>query len=269
MFTTSIMKKLSFNEEPLIFKYINKTHNFEKHIHNKNYMIGSFITGKSEFNIKGKQYQAEGDTICIIPPKIVHSCKSFNIKGKWQFLNFFPSINFLNSFASKLYGQELSIYFEANFIKNEFLAKKLKCIISSTLKKEKIPQEELIELLQILITNYAIFNKKVEDKNEKFEKLFNFLKKEEYDLKTLDFTKMANVMEMNPCYFHRLFSKNIGLTPQNFINSLRVLNATKLINNSTSLSEIAQDSGFYDQPYFTRQFKKYHGVTPKNYKKIV
>ena len=79
---------------------------------------------------------------------------------------------------------------------------------------------------------------------------------------------MAEIMNMNPYYFHRIFSKTMGITPQNFINSFRLCNARRLLSSNESLASISQLSGFYDQAYFTKQFKKHFGITPSNYKNL-
>jgi len=121
----------------------------------------------------------------------------------------------------------------------------------------------------MLLESHANFSKEIKEvKEERFKPLFDYLKKESYCLKSLDFYKMAEIMDMNPYYFHRTFSKTIGLTPQTFINSLRLSKATELLEDYDSLAQVALQSGFYDQAYFTKQFKKQYGITPKNFRKI-
>jgi len=72
---------------------------------------------------------------------------------------------------------------------------------------------------------------------------------------------------VNKFKLQRSFKKNIGLTPLEYLTTLRIENAKKLFYMDVPLVEIALESGFYDQSHFTHSFKKYVGVTPGNYKK--
>lgn len=40
-------------------------------------------------------------------------------------------------------------------------------------------------------------------------------------------------------------------------------------NPSANISAVATDFGYYDQPAFIRTFKKYTGMTPKNYRELI
>lgn len=269
MLNNSTMKKFPFLEDEITFKYMDKKHNFSKHIHNDTYMIGTLIKGESTFVIEEKSYAVKENEICIIPPKVVHACTPFESSEEWQFLNFHTSQRFLQDIVNTICGENTNFSFNSYFVEDKELSSYLRNIIYKTLNNEFIDEEDILNFLTMLLKTYATFDKKVKElKKEKFEVLFKYLKNEPYCLTHLDFYKMAEIMNMNPYYFHRTFSKTIGLTPQTFINSLRISKATELLEQYDSLVEVALQSGFYDQAYFTKQFKKYYGVTPTNYKKI-
>jgi len=72
---------------------------------------------------------------------------------------------------------------------------------------------------------------------------------------------------LTPVYFSKLFKKNIGCNFCEYVSSLRVQMAKKLLlNNMLTVSEVAQLSGFSDQSYFSKTFKAAVGVSPKKYK---
>ncbi|AXH09596.1 hypothetical protein CP960_03335 [Malaciobacter halophilus] len=264
----SIMKEIAFNEHKLIFKHINKKHSFAKHIHEDNYMIGLCIEGKGVFSMDNKENEVKEKMLFIIPPNTVHSCTSYNIDGKYSFLTCFIPKKFFESIASSICSKS-NYTFKEYFIKDEMLFNYLEEIIKTTLHSEKLVSEEIINFISLFCEKYMTYKEKIKTiENEKFELLFKYLKEESYELKELNFYKMAEVMKMNPYYFHRIFSKTIGLTPQSFINFLRVSKATKLLKEYESLASIAQECGFYDQAHFTKEFKKYHGITPTNFKNI-
>lgn len=68
-------------------------------------------------------------------------------------------------------------------------------------------------------------------------------------------------------YFSRLFKSYTGMTFVDFVNSVRVSEAKRLLRSSTlSIKEISTDVGFEDQNYFTRVFKQHSHVTPTGYR---
>ena len=72
---------------------------------------------------------------------------------------------------------------------------------------------------------------------------------------------------INQYRFIRLFKKNTGLSPQKFLIQNRVRKAQRLLLSShLSLTQIAQETGFYDQSHFIRHFKGIIRLTPKEYK---
>jgi len=67
--------------------------------------------------------------------------------------------------------------------------------------------------------------------------------------------------------FIQKFKKHFHLTPSEYIKLKQVNYAIQLIqnNNSEKLINIGLDSGFYDQSHFIKVFKKFCGVTPKQF----
>ena len=73
---------------------------------------------------------------------------------------------------------------------------------------------------------------------------------------------------MSVSWFIRNFKKYTGMTPMQFIVSLRVNNAQILLEQTNySIYEIAKIVGYDDQLYFSRLFRKQKGVSPSQYRK--
>ena len=71
---------------------------------------------------------------------------------------------------------------------------------------------------------------------------------------------------MSETYFRRIFSKNFGISPIRFINNLKIDRARELLASGLyTISNVAELSGFHDESYFSREFKKHSGKTPKEY----
>lgn len=79
---------------------------------------------------------------------------------------------------------------------------------------------------------------------------------------------LAKETKLNADYLSQLFKKEIGCSPVVYIQQQRIDEAKKLISLSHySLAEISTLLQFHDQSYFTKIFKRYTGVTPKQYQK--
>lgn len=78
---------------------------------------------------------------------------------------------------------------------------------------------------------------------------------------------VAEKMGISPTYLSRLFSKEKGMTLQEYILKTRVERAANLLTYSdSSIAEIGDYVNFPSQSYFGRIFKKYTGLTPKQYR---
>ncbi|RDL44396.1 AraC family transcriptional regulator [Marinomonas piezotolerans] len=65
----------------------------------------------------------------------------------------------------------------------------------------------------------------------------------------------------------RLVKEHIGILPKDFGKVLRFQCALKAINNAPQHSKPYLDY-YYDQPHFVREFKRFSGVTPTQFKKM-
>ena len=69
-------------------------------------------------------------------------------------------------------------------------------------------------------------------------------------------------------YLCKLFRQETGMTPNKYLNSLRLQSAADMlcsVYRSNSITEVAHLCGFRDPLYFSRMFKKRYGVSPKEY----
>lgn len=79
--------------------------------------------------------------------------------------------------------------------------------------------------------------------------------------------QIANQSHINNTYMSELFKKEMGVTLNDYINNLRIIHACEYLRFSNqSIGWIAEHSGFNDQNYFTKVFKKFLNITPSQYR---
>lgn len=79
--------------------------------------------------------------------------------------------------------------------------------------------------------------------------------------------EMADMLGLNSTYLSRLFSKETGMTLQEYINWFKIERAVNLlIYSDESIAHISEYVHFPSQSYFGRVFKKYKHTTPGEYR---
>lgn len=79
---------------------------------------------------------------------------------------------------------------------------------------------------------------------------------------------LAELAGVSVPHFNRLFRRILKLSPMEYVLSLRVQEAQRLLSTTRiPMSEIAATVGFYDQSHFTKRFRKVTGVTPLEYRR--
>lgn len=82
----------------------------------------------------------------------------------------------------------------------------------------------------------------------------------------LTLNSVANYLSISPSYLSYLFKKECNRNFVDYINQLKIEKACNLLNKKQYLIyEIAYMLGFDNAYYFTKIFRKYKGVTPKEY----
>lgn len=80
---------------------------------------------------------------------------------------------------------------------------------------------------------------------------------------------LAKVANLDPTYFHKLFTAVYGVTPAKRVLGYRISAAKDgLIDGTIPLDELAAKCGFSSQSYFCYKFKKSVGSSPTRYRQI-
>jgi two-component system, response regulator YesN len=85
----------------------------------------------------------------------------------------------------------------------------------------------------------------------------------------LDNRKIAEELEMSPNYMGQVFKNGTGKSIKEYITFVRIEAAKKLLRNSRMMVyEIAFQTGFKDEHYFSSVFKTATGMSPSEYREL-
>lgn len=104
--------------------------------------------------------------------------------------------------------------------------------------------------------------------NKKYiiEKITEYM--ESHYMEKISLDQIADNMYLSSYYISKIFKKETGDTPINYLISLRMKKAKELLEKypDRSIQSVAADVGYEDAYHFSKLFKKYYGISPLYYK---
>ena len=97
-----------------------------------------------------------------------------------------------------------------------------------------------------------------------FKNTMNYLQKNFKN--TINIQELARKNGMSLSTFERKFKKHFGMSPNKFIKKIRIDHACDLLHAGYDISQVALDSGFCDQSYFSKEFKRMINLTPRQFR---
>lgn len=80
--------------------------------------------------------------------------------------------------------------------------------------------------------------------------------------------EMAERCHLSYSYFSRMFKRTMRRSFTDYLNFVRISKAEMMLcTTSMNITEIALASGFSASSYFIRQFERYRGISPRQYRK--
>ena len=125
----------------------------------------------------------------------------------------------------------------------------------------------LLEVFDILLQNQAFvpLNHQVEGRSDRIRSPILYIQNNIH--RDIRVAELAEVQNICPEHFSRLFRSVTGVSPKQYILRCRMDHAAKLLHTrSTKIAEAALQCGFEDVNYFSRCFKKMKGFTPSEYR---
>ncbi|MEI5985139.1 MULTISPECIES: helix-turn-helix domain-containing protein [Sphingobacterium] len=168
--------------------------------------------------------------------------------------------------------EEITIYFKP-FGLNQFLPEISSIYNNSGIcvfENDHYLYKDLLKLMDEIEDQYFIpeiesylVSKLVPQSDLLIEQLLDLLSQD------LSISQIAEEVGFSRQYISRYFKNMIGKTPNSFRKIQRFRNAIQPIKTTSSLTDLGNQVGFFDQSHFIKDFKSITSITPKDFFKKV
>ncbi len=241
---------------------------FPNHFH-EYYVIGFIESGKRFLSCKNKEYITEAGDIVLFNPRDTHTCEQIDNRTlDYRCINIQSEI--MSKIVYEITGQEYLPYFTQQVIFHSELFTSLRELHLMIMQEEKEfkKEEVFFFLIEQLLKEYTEPTSLITMKEPSTEirTVCEFLEKNYANNITLD--ELSDLVGLSKYYLLRTFTKQKGISPYGYLETIRIDNSKKLLEKGVSPMEVALQTGFNDQSHFSNFFKRFIGLTPKQYMNI-
>lgn len=254
----SIEQQVSFINN----KFKNITLN--KHFHEE-YSFSLIYKGEHIYENEKDKFNLGLGTLQVVNPYELHSTKN----SSWSYLNVMIDRELINDISKDLTQNNLVKNILFNPIINDIKAVKLFNLIFNLISNKNYNNIDIetyiIQFIEYIlkyhtsdkISSIANITCSKNTINKAIEFINDYDKKVEISLSDI-------ALEVGITKYHLIkeFKKHIGITPNQYIQIKKVNLSKNLIKKNIPLSHVAFESGFTDQSYMIKVFKRYYGYTP-------
>lgn len=156
-------------------------------------------------------------------------------------------------------------------LEDSLIIPKILASILTTFKEGKLPDEPLVSchiqrILAELLTLSSYYAKQRQDRGSPVIEAIAYI---ENNYKTgISLKDLAGHVNTSPFHFTRIFKKETGYTPYEYIIKVRINHAKTLLKKTDLLiKEIAYEVGFSSESNFVSSFRAHVNITPNEFRK--
>jgi AraC-like DNA-binding protein len=227
------------------------------------YLIHCIISGHGTFTCLGNKYHlSAGDGFVVVPDQIVSY--SADKDDPWEYC----WVCFNGSDAKRLMEQTGLLnrkpVFHSNDKKLETLLEGMCNLTGTDPGRETRMKSALLAFLAELMDRFGTPAQPRGNGYEYVQKAIKFI---EYNYSmNISIEDVAASVGISRSHLYRLFLQNVSMSPNEYLIRFRLNKAAALLETGRlTVGEAAYSTGFSDQLYFSRVFKKYMGMPPSRY----
>ncbi|MCC8023164.1 MAG: AraC family transcriptional regulator [Clostridiales bacterium] len=250
------------------YRFTRLAQEFPNHFHDY-CVIGCILRGKRRLRCDGLEHLLEPGDLLLLNPRQTHACRQ---EGKealdWICLHAGEGV--LQSIAREITGVSEPLLFSSPVVRCDDLTQLFTSLHSAILQgRSPLEREEgLYLLMDALVHRFSASPAPHAPACcEQVEQACSYM---EENLPTpITLAALSRESGLAKHTLLRRFVREKGITPDQYLEALRVNAAKDLLAQGRAPADAALETGFSDQSHFTRFFKNYIGLTPGQYRQIL
>ena len=235
------------------------------HYHNS-YEMFIMINGSTTMLVDDKLVPADNRDIIFLKPNILHK-NNGGAKHERYALHF--TMNYLNTYFTDTAINSIIQNFDKDkltFTSSAFAG--IHELLNKIEHNEKYAYLYIAEIMSIVENKKNIVQEKINRNNSTVNSILEYIHSNYTDISGLD--DIANEIHITKQYMCQLFKKHTLVTVSDYLNNVRINNASEMLRSSDmNVTETAMQCGYNSPMYFCKIFKKIVHMTPNEYKKHI
>lgn len=237
---------------------------YPPHLHS-HVELGVLVEGKTSITVDSKETLLEPGDMFVCFPNQVHSFKTIE-KEKYILFIFNPEI--ISELSSVLFAKLPKSGIIKGVTNDSDIFPIIEAIgqayLGSETNKELIIKGYTLVLFSKLLDHLELYDIQAGD-IKLIGAILNYCS-QNYN-RPLSLSILERELHISKFYISHTLSNKLHISFNDYVNSLRVMNACKLLRNSSrSITEISDTVGFNTLRTFNRAFIKHTGITPSKYR---
>lgn len=233
---------------------------FPTHFH-EYYVIGLIEEGERRLTVNGREYRIGPGDMMTFGPMDSHACEQTD-GGVLRYLCLNIKPEAMQAAQPPRFAQPVQYRAAEAALFRELHGS----IMGGGAALEK--EELYLIFMQQLLSEYAASGQLAVEPSvrREIEEVCAFLEGHFAERITLD--SLAAIANLNKYGLVRLFTREKGITPYRYLETVRIGEAKKLLEQGVGPARVAQQTGFSDQSHFSGHFSRFIGLSPGQYQAI-
>lgn len=240
---------------------------FPNHFH-EYYVIGFVEKGRRYMSCRNREYTIGAGDLVLFSPGDSHACAQ-KAEGSFDYRGFHIPTEVMLELAKEVTGKRQLPGFLENVIRDEEMAEYLLLLHRMVMDGNTVflKEETWILFISLLLERYGQpFENCVPECREEIERACAFLQK--HFTERIYLEQICEIAGLSKSTLLRAFTKEKGVTPYRYLETIRINEAKKLLEQGAAPIEAAMETGFSDQSHFANFFRAFIGLSPGAYRNI-
>lgn len=238
--------------------------------------IGYCIKGKAVFSSNNREYIISKNDITLAESNVLHKKRALDDEVHWAYIyvdfnnliKLFPAGDVKTKMAFVKESLKDILHIEGD--KHRDILWIISEIIRLNTEKKQSYKMQIIGLVHILLLKiYDTFSTEVTDETQ-YDNLPIMPAIEyiyEHYMEQIKVTDLARVCHFSESYFRKVFAEMKGMAPLDYLHSIRIREACRMLLNSTdTVRVIGEKCGYTSTTTFERNFRQRTGMLPSEWR---